>query len=152
MICCWLSCLYDGCDGIVQHIRKYLQELLSLISELWSSFTFPAPVRPPLGYAVSMGYSCKLGWIFKDFSTFLNDIFFFLECFRFSTWLNNFAWLSMMNSEHIFRLFCQVAFRSLVMLKGAMTTLMFSTFSTPLKCLVVSSIFCYISHIFKNFT
>ncbi|KAJ7946192.1 Serine/threonine-protein kinase TOR, partial [Quillaja saponaria] len=35
-----------------QHIRKYLQELLSLISELWSSFTFPAPPRPTLGYPV----------------------------------------------------------------------------------------------------
>ncbi|XLU56976.1 hypothetical protein S245_051624 [Arachis hypogaea] len=35
-----------------QHIRKYLQDLLSLISELWSSFTLPAPARPALGYPV----------------------------------------------------------------------------------------------------
>lgn len=39
----------------VQHIRKYLQELLSLISELWSSFSFPATSRPSLGYPVSFG-------------------------------------------------------------------------------------------------
>ncbi|KAK4259382.1 hypothetical protein QN277_005720 [Acacia crassicarpa] len=35
-----------------QHIHKYLQELLSLISELWASFTHPAPARPSLGYPV----------------------------------------------------------------------------------------------------
>ncbi|MED6192914.1 hypothetical protein PIB30_014487, partial [Stylosanthes scabra] len=35
-----------------QHIRKYLQDLLSLISELWASFTLPAPARPALGYPV----------------------------------------------------------------------------------------------------
>ncbi|XP_024933499.1 serine/threonine-protein kinase TOR isoform X2 [Ziziphus jujuba] len=35
-----------------QHIRKYLQELLSLISDLWSSFSFPAANRPALGYPV----------------------------------------------------------------------------------------------------
>ncbi|XP_022972503.1 serine/threonine-protein kinase TOR [Cucurbita maxima] len=35
-----------------QHIRKYLPELLSLISELWSSFNFPSTIRPPLGYPV----------------------------------------------------------------------------------------------------
>ncbi|CAK9315702.1 unnamed protein product [Citrullus colocynthis] len=35
-----------------QHIRKYLPELLSLISELWSSFNFPSTSRPPLGYPV----------------------------------------------------------------------------------------------------
>ncbi|KAM6558952.1 hypothetical protein CsatA_028191 [Cannabis sativa] len=35
-----------------QHIRKYLPELLSLISELWSSFSFPAANRPSLGYPV----------------------------------------------------------------------------------------------------
>ena len=39
---------------LVQHIRKYLPELLSLISELWSSFNFPSTIRPPLGYPVSM--------------------------------------------------------------------------------------------------
>ncbi|XP_059447340.1 serine/threonine-protein kinase TOR isoform X3 [Corylus avellana] len=35
-----------------QHIRKYLQDLLCLISELWSSFGFPATSRPSLGYPV----------------------------------------------------------------------------------------------------
>ncbi|XP_027913313.1 serine/threonine-protein kinase TOR isoform X1 [Vigna unguiculata] len=35
-----------------QHIRKYLQDLLSLISEFWSAFTLPAPSRPALGYPV----------------------------------------------------------------------------------------------------
>ncbi|KAE9596461.1 putative non-specific serine/threonine protein kinase [Lupinus albus] len=35
-----------------QHIRKYLQDLLSLISEFWSSFTLPAQSRPHLGYPV----------------------------------------------------------------------------------------------------
>ncbi|KAL8097331.1 hypothetical protein AgCh_030462 [Apium graveolens] len=33
-----------------QHIRKYLPELLSLISELWSSFSLPAAKRPVKGY------------------------------------------------------------------------------------------------------
>ncbi|WOH04828.1 hypothetical protein DCAR_0624240 [Daucus carota subsp. sativus] len=33
-----------------QHIRKYLPELLSLISELWSSFSLPAANRPVHGY------------------------------------------------------------------------------------------------------
>ncbi|KAM5549808.1 serine/threonine-protein kinase TOR [Rosa sericea] len=35
-----------------QHIRKYLHELLVLISELWSTFSFPAGVRPQPGYPV----------------------------------------------------------------------------------------------------
>ncbi|PON55167.1 Serine/threonine protein kinase [Parasponia andersonii] len=35
-----------------QYIRKYLPELLQLISELWSSFSFPAVNRPSLGYPV----------------------------------------------------------------------------------------------------
>lgn len=35
-----------------QHVRKYLQELLILISELWSTFSFPAAGRPQLGYPV----------------------------------------------------------------------------------------------------
>lgn len=35
-----------------QHIRKYLPELLSLISELWSSFSFPATSRPSRGFPV----------------------------------------------------------------------------------------------------
>lgn len=40
-------------DLLVQHIRKYLPELLSLISELWSSFSFPAAIRPSRGFPVS---------------------------------------------------------------------------------------------------
>ncbi|CAN6544525.1 unnamed protein product [Malus baccata var. baccata] len=35
-----------------QHIGKYLHELLVLISELWSTFSFPAAGRPQLGYPV----------------------------------------------------------------------------------------------------
>ncbi|KAI9166124.1 hypothetical protein LWI28_026644 [Acer negundo] len=35
-----------------QHIRKYLQELFSLISELWSSFSLPATNRPSRGLPV----------------------------------------------------------------------------------------------------
>ncbi|KAI3958805.1 hypothetical protein MKX01_023481, partial [Papaver californicum] len=35
-----------------QHIRKYLPELLSLISELWASFSLPASNRPVLGSPV----------------------------------------------------------------------------------------------------
>ncbi|KAK8706592.1 hypothetical protein V6N13_050150 [Hibiscus sabdariffa] len=35
-----------------QHIRKYLPELLSLISELWSSFSLPASTRPSRGFPV----------------------------------------------------------------------------------------------------
>jgi len=42
---------------VVQHIRKYLQDLLSLISEFWSAFTLPAPARPALGYPVSVACS-----------------------------------------------------------------------------------------------
>lgn len=38
----------------VQHIRKYLPELLSLISELWSSFSLPAANRPVHGSPVSV--------------------------------------------------------------------------------------------------
>ncbi|XP_058007343.1 serine/threonine-protein kinase TOR isoform X4 [Hevea brasiliensis] len=35
-----------------QHIRKYLPELLSLVSELWSSFSLPATNRPARGFPV----------------------------------------------------------------------------------------------------
>ncbi|CAN1302704.1 Serine/threonine-protein kinase TOR [Linum perenne] len=35
-----------------QHIRKYLPELLSLVSELWSSFGLPATSRPARGFPV----------------------------------------------------------------------------------------------------
>ena len=40
------------CNFVAQHIRKYLRDLLPLISVLWSSFTLPAPARPTLGYPV----------------------------------------------------------------------------------------------------
>lgn len=45
--------IYGVFDLHVQHIRKYLPELLSLISELWSSFSLPATIRPPRGFPVS---------------------------------------------------------------------------------------------------
>ncbi|GLT98087.1 hypothetical protein SLE2022_156090 [Rubroshorea leprosula] len=35
-----------------QHIRKYLPELLSLVSELWPSFSLPASSRPLCGFPV----------------------------------------------------------------------------------------------------
>ncbi|PIN07839.1 DNA-dependent protein kinase [Handroanthus impetiginosus] len=35
-----------------QHIRKYLPDLFSLISELWSSFSLPAASRPVHGYPI----------------------------------------------------------------------------------------------------
>ncbi|KAK2982713.1 hypothetical protein RJ640_025129, partial [Escallonia rubra] len=38
-----------------QHIRKYLPELLSLVSELWSSFSLPATNRPVHGSPVQCG-------------------------------------------------------------------------------------------------
>lgn len=38
----------------VQHIIKYLPDLLSLRSELWSSFSLPASNRPVHGYPVNM--------------------------------------------------------------------------------------------------
>ena len=38
--------------GKFQHIRKYLPELLSLISELWSSFSLPPANRPLHGSPV----------------------------------------------------------------------------------------------------
>lgn len=43
-----------------QHIRKYLHELLILISELWSTFSFPAAGRPQLGYPVCLVFSFGL--------------------------------------------------------------------------------------------
>lgn len=38
----------------MQHIRKYLPELLSLISELWSSFSLPAANCPDRGPPVRL--------------------------------------------------------------------------------------------------
>ncbi|KAJ4823015.1 hypothetical protein Tsubulata_009220, partial [Turnera subulata] len=35
-----------------QHVRKYLPELLSLISELWTSFSLPSTSRPARGFPV----------------------------------------------------------------------------------------------------
>lgn len=37
----------------VQHIRRYLPDLFSLISELWSSFSLPAASRPVRGSPVN---------------------------------------------------------------------------------------------------
>ncbi|KAI9108059.1 hypothetical protein K1719_020932 [Acacia pycnantha] len=55
-----------------QHIRKYLQELLSLISELWASFTHPAPARPSLGYPVILHLVEQLSLALNDeFETYL---------------------------------------------------------------------------------
>ena len=48
-----LSMIHGVLDLLVQHIRKYLPELLSLISELWSSFSLPATIRPSRGFPVS---------------------------------------------------------------------------------------------------
>lgn len=51
----------SNCSAYVQHIRKYLPELLSLISELWSSFTLPAANRSVHGSPVSKAsFKCML--------------------------------------------------------------------------------------------
>lgn len=52
--------LWPNYDVIEQHIRKYLQDLLSLVSEFWSAFSLPAPARPALGYPVSVAASLIL--------------------------------------------------------------------------------------------
>ena len=54
-VSCLLRDAHDNTWNVVfvQHIRKYLPELLSLISELWSSFSFPATIRPARGFPVS---------------------------------------------------------------------------------------------------
>ncbi|KAM1650754.1 hypothetical protein ACFXTH_003293 [Malus domestica] len=57
-----------------QHIRKYLHELLVLISELWSTFSFPAAGRPQLGYPVLHLVEQLCLALNDEFRTYLPDI------------------------------------------------------------------------------
>ncbi|KAF8034900.1 hypothetical protein BT93_C1046 [Corymbia citriodora subsp. variegata] len=57
-----------------QHIRKYRQELLSLISELWSSLSLPTVTRPPLGYPVLHLVEQLCLALNDEFRTYLPDI------------------------------------------------------------------------------
>ncbi|XP_062021485.1 serine/threonine-protein kinase TOR [Rosa rugosa] len=57
-----------------QHIRKYLHELLVLISELWSTFSFPAGVRPQPGYPVLHLVEQLCLALNDEFRTYLPDI------------------------------------------------------------------------------
>ncbi|PRQ22228.1 putative non-specific serine/threonine protein kinase [Rosa chinensis] len=57
-----------------QHIRKYLHELLALISELWSTFSFPAGVRPQPGYPVLHLVEQLCLALNDEFRTYLPDI------------------------------------------------------------------------------
>ncbi|XP_038681159.1 serine/threonine-protein kinase TOR isoform X1 [Tripterygium wilfordii] len=57
-----------------QHIRKYLPELLSLISELWSSFSFPAANRPSRGFPVLHLVEQLCLALNDEFRTYLPDI------------------------------------------------------------------------------
>ena len=58
----WLSSgiWFWGFDVFKQHIRKYLPELLSLTSELWSSFSLPASTRPSRGFPVCLFFSLQV--------------------------------------------------------------------------------------------
>lgn len=57
-----------------QHIRKYLPELLSLISELWSSFCVPAANRPSRGLPVLHLVEQLCLALNDEFRTYLPDI------------------------------------------------------------------------------
>ncbi|KAH0977767.1 hypothetical protein GBA52_027486, partial [Prunus armeniaca] len=57
-----------------QHVRKYLHELLILISELWSTFSFPAAGRPQLGYPVLHLVEQLCLALNDEFRTYLPDI------------------------------------------------------------------------------
>ncbi|XP_048128359.1 serine/threonine-protein kinase TOR isoform X2 [Rhodamnia argentea] len=57
-----------------QHIRKYRQELLSIISELWSSLSLPTANRPPLGYPVLHLVEQLCLALNDEFRTYLPDI------------------------------------------------------------------------------
>ncbi|XP_056160919.1 serine/threonine-protein kinase TOR isoform X2 [Syzygium oleosum] len=57
-----------------QHIRKYRQELLSLISELWSSLSLPTANRPPLGHPVLHLVEQLCLALNDEFRTYLPDI------------------------------------------------------------------------------
>lgn len=64
----------SDCSAHVQHIRKYLPELLSLISELWSSFSLPAANRSGHGSPVSMA-SFKYCYVVFILTHILNNLF-----------------------------------------------------------------------------
>ncbi|KAK9943792.1 hypothetical protein M0R45_009388 [Rubus argutus] len=57
-----------------QHILKYLHELLCLILELWSTFSFPAAGRPQLGYPVLHLVEQLCLALNDEFRTYLPDI------------------------------------------------------------------------------
>ncbi|KAM1457733.1 hypothetical protein ACFX13_035729 [Malus domestica] len=57
-----------------QHIGKYLHELLVLISELWSTFSFPTAGRPQLGYPVLHLVEQLCLALNDEFRTYLPDI------------------------------------------------------------------------------
>ncbi|XAR52952.1 Non-specific serine/threonine protein kinase [Bertholletia excelsa] len=57
-----------------QHIRKYLPELLSLISELWASFSLPAANRPAQGYPILHLVEQLCLALNDEFRTYLPDI------------------------------------------------------------------------------
>ncbi|CAK9144987.1 unnamed protein product [Ilex paraguariensis] len=57
-----------------QHIRKYLPALLSLISELWSSFSFPAANRPVHGSPILHLVEQLCLALNDEFRTYLPDI------------------------------------------------------------------------------
>ncbi|CAL2279479.1 unnamed protein product [Prunus armeniaca] len=57
-----------------QHVRKYLHELLILISELWSTFSFPAAGRPQHGYPVLHLVEQLCLALNDEFRTYLPDI------------------------------------------------------------------------------
>ncbi|KAM2605661.1 hypothetical protein TB2_034429 [Malus domestica] len=59
---------------VCQHIGKYLHELLVLISELWSTFSFPAAGRPQLGYPVLHLVEQLCLALNDEFRTYLPDI------------------------------------------------------------------------------
>lgn len=144
--------------GHMQHIRKHLPELLCLISELWPLFSLPVMSRPAPGLSVSLKFyyvqlsACTIwyggvSWLILLqllFHTSFGSLSLPTPKNRFCIFWSNFVWHSMMNLERIFLLFFHVVFKSWAMQNGVVTTLMFATFFTPLKCLVVS-IYCYCS-------
>ncbi|XP_030468800.2 serine/threonine-protein kinase TOR-like isoform X2 [Syzygium oleosum] len=57
-----------------QHINKYRQELLSLISELWSSLSLPAVSHPPRGFPVLHLVEQLCLALGDEFRTYIPDI------------------------------------------------------------------------------
>lgn len=56
----------------MQHIRKYRPELLSLISELWSSLSLQNGTRPPRGFPVMFVLLiCGLSWLLLNVMHFI---------------------------------------------------------------------------------